>query len=108
MVIVSVNGVVSAMLAPEVGAEKVTCPPSTGSWGLALLVRLTSSGLANAVLTSVLWLSPTDFVSVNPCDSNAPTSHALPCGRVTPRWSVVGALLQPGMASMAGEPGSSA
>src|SRR5581483_9181610 len=41
--------------------------------------------------------------------SNAPMSHAGPCGRVTPRWSVAG---QPapvaGTASMAGLSGSSA
>ncbi len=49
--IVLVKGVVSAMLAPEVGAVKEMTPPATGS--AYALVTLRASGCANAVLIVV-------------------------------------------------------
>jgi hypothetical protein len=99
--------VVGSVLAPEPGPVNVTTPPLTGS--PTGLVTLKVSGLVKVVLTVVLWLSPPVFVSVKPCDSNAPMSQA--AGRATPRWSrlLTGAAAQLALspASMADEPGSS-
>ena len=44
---------------------------------------------------------------IGPSYSYAPISHPLPCGRVTPRWSVAGQLAA-SPASIAGEPASNA
>lgn len=50
--IVNVMGVVWVILAPEVGAVKITCPPFTGS--VLVLVTVKVSGFINAVLMNVL------------------------------------------------------
>ena len=96
-------------LAPEAGAVKVTRPPSTGS-PACTGATVSASGLAKAVLTRVVWLSPPVLERVKPRDSKAPMSQA--AGRATPRWSLAltGTLLQvaESPASMAGEPGSRA
>src|SRR5262249_10934435 len=89
-------------LAPLAGAVKATTPPWTGSPNALLTV--TASGVPKGLPTTALWLLPPATSIVKPRDSNAPMS-AVPLTRMTPRWSLAGALaLSP--ASMAGLPGS--
>ncbi len=70
-------------LAPLPGGVNVTSPPLTGS--LKALVTVTLKGLVNAVLIFALWLSPLAIARVKPCDSKAPMSTVVCCGRVIPR-----------------------
>ena len=93
-----------AALAPLAGAEKVMLPPFTGSPLVPPTLR--DRGWEKAVLTVVFWLLPPVRVKVKPCASKAPMSQRVPCGRLTPRWSVAGQL-DGSPVSMAGLPGRS-
>jgi hypothetical protein len=72
--------------APELGAVNVMAPPATDS-ATFLVVTLTTSGLARAVLILALWLLPLLTARVNPWLSKAPMSVAPTRG--LPRWSVL-------------------